>query len=50
MVDRLRMVVSQQAVVKSFCGNRNANHHLGTDFFVRKGIISVVKGVEFVQF
>jgi hypothetical protein len=28
-------------------GKRNANHHLGTSFFVYKEIISIVKMVEF---
>jgi len=32
-----------------FYGNENANHHLGTGFFVRKGIISAAERVEFVS-
>jgi hypothetical protein len=31
----------------SFCGNGNDNHHLGTDFFVHKGIRWPFKRVEF---
>jgi hypothetical protein len=30
-----------------FYGNENVDHHLGTDFFVHKGIIPAVKRVEF---
>jgi len=30
-------------------GNGNANHHLGTDFFIHKGIILAVKRVEFIS-
>jgi hypothetical protein len=32
-----------------FCGNGATNHHLATDIFVHKGIVSAVKGVEFVS-
>jgi len=32
-----------------FCGDGNANDHLGTEFFLRKGIISGVKMVEFIR-
>jgi hypothetical protein len=32
-----------------FYGNRIADHHLGTGFFVHKRIISVVKKVEFLS-
>jgi exonuclease III len=32
-----------------FYGNRNADHHLGTGFFVHKRNISAVKRVEFVS-
>jgi hypothetical protein len=32
-----------------FCGNCNANYHLGTSFFIHKGIISAVKRVEFIS-
>jgi exonuclease III len=32
-----------------FYGNGNADHHLGTAFFVHKTIISAVKRVEFVS-
>jgi hypothetical protein len=32
-----------------FHGNGNANHHLGTDFFLHKGILSAVKRVAFIS-
>jgi hypothetical protein len=32
-----------------FYGNRNADHHLGTGFFIHKGVISTVKRVESVS-
>jgi hypothetical protein len=32
-----------------FCGNGNANHHLGTDYFVHLGIRSAVKRVKFIS-
>jgi hypothetical protein len=32
-----------------FCGNGKANHHLGKGPFVHKGIISVVRTVEFIS-
>jgi hypothetical protein len=30
-------------------GNGNANHHLGTDFFIHTGIISAVRRLEFIS-
>jgi hypothetical protein len=33
----------------SFCGNGNPNYHLGTGFFVYKGIISAIKRVDFIS-
>jgi hypothetical protein len=32
----------------SFCGNGITDHHLGTDFFIHKAIISAVKRVDTV--
>jgi hypothetical protein len=32
-----------------FYGNGNANHHLGTGFFVNQGIISAVKRMYFIS-
>jgi hypothetical protein len=32
-----------------FCENVNANHHLGTGFFIHKVIITAVKKVEFIK-
>jgi hypothetical protein len=32
-----------------FYGNGNADHHLGTGFFVHKGTISAVKRVESIS-
>jgi hypothetical protein len=32
-----------------FYGNRNADHHLGTGFYVHKRIMSAVRRVEFVS-
>jgi hypothetical protein len=34
---------------KFFYKNRNSNCHLGTGFFIHKGIISAVKTVEFIS-
>lgn len=31
------------------CGKCNANYHLGTAFFLHKGILSLVTGEEFVS-
>jgi hypothetical protein len=30
-------------------GNENTHHHLGTGFFIRKGIILTFKGVDFFK-
>jgi hypothetical protein len=32
-----------------FYKNGNANHHLGTGFFIHKGILSAVQRVEFIN-
>jgi hypothetical protein len=41
---------SQRAASNTFFhGIGNANHHLGTDFFVHKSVISAVKRVEFIS-
>jgi hypothetical protein len=34
---------------KFFYGNGNAIHHLGPGLFVKKGILSAVKGVKFIS-
>jgi hypothetical protein len=34
----------------SFCGSGIANHCLGKGFFVHKGIISAVTGVQFIRY
>jgi hypothetical protein len=41
---------SQPVDYTFFYGNGNANHHLGTEFFVHRGIISAIKRVEFISY
>jgi hypothetical protein len=39
-------VVNPQMIAHFFYKNRNADHHLGTDYFIYKGMIWTVKTVE----
>jgi hypothetical protein len=43
------VIVSQKKITYFFNRNDNANHHLGTGFFVPEGIRSSVKRVEIIS-
>jgi hypothetical protein len=47
----MEVALNQQTVIQlySFYGKGNENHEFGSEFFLRKRIISTVKKIEFVS-